>query len=229
VRLPPGLVPAAVVRRLNRFAVEVSLSGSLAVAHLPNSGRVRELLAPGTPALLAPRPGPGRKTPFDLLLVRLGETWVSADARLPNALAREALARGAIEPLAGLAVLRSEVAFGESRVDFLLEGGARRCLLETKSVTLVEDGVALFPDAPTARGTRHLRDLLAARQQGLEAAVLFVVQRPDAREFRPHEAADPAFSKALRQAAAAGVAVLAYGCDVSPQEVQIAARLPVRL
>lgn len=229
MRLPPGLVPAAIVRRLNRFAVEVRLFEGLGVAHLPNSGRVRELLAPGTPALLAPRPRAGRKTPFDLLLVRLGETWVSADARLPNALAREALASGCIGPLAGLAVLRSEVPFGESRVDFLLEGGSRRCLLETKSVTLVEDGVALFPDAPTARGTRHLRDLSAARQQGLEAAVLFVVQRPDAREFRPYEAADPAFARALREAAAAGVTILAYKCDVSPQEVRIAAPLPVRL
>lgn len=199
------------------------------MAHLPNSGRVREVLAPGTPALLLPRSGPGRKTKFDLLLVRLGETWVSADARLPNALAREALASGSIEPLAGFAVLRSEMPFGGSRVDFMLEDGKRRCLLEVKSVTLVEDGVALFPDAPTARGARHLRELAAALDQGLEAAVLFIVQRPDAREFRPHGAADPAFAAALRAAAAAGVTVLAYGCDVSPEEIRIAAPLPVRL
>lgn len=229
MRLPPGLVAATVVRRLNRFAVEVALPGGLTVAHLPNSGRLRELLAPGTPALLVPRSQSGRKTAFDLLLVRPGESWVSADARLPNALAREALESGAIRPLAGLAVLRSEVPFGGSRVDFLLAGRGRRCLLETKSVTLVEDGVALFPDAPTARGTRHVRGLAAARAQGLEAAVLFVVQRPDALEFRPHEEADPAFARALREAAAAGVMVMAYGCQVSPEEARIAAPLPVRL
>lgn len=227
--LPSGLVAARIVRRLNRFAVEVELTRGRAPAHLPNSGRVHELLAPGTPALLVPRPRPGRKTAFDLLLVRLGRTWVSADARLPNALVREALAAGEIEPLRGYEGVRTEVRVGASRVDFMLEHGEQRCLLETKSVTLVEKGAALFPDAPTARGTRHLRELIQARAGGMAAAVLFVVQRPDARRFRPHEATDPTFAETLRAAQRAGVLVLAYRCAVSPEEIRIEASLPVRL
>lgn len=227
--LPSGLVAARVVRRLNRFAVEVELRSGRAPVHLPNSGRVQELLAPGTPALLAPRPGPGRKTAFDLLLVRLGRTWVSADARLPNALVREALAAGKIEPLRGYEGMRAEVRVGASRVDFMLGHGERRCLLETKSVTLVEKGTALFPDAPTARGTRHLRELMQAKAEGLAAAVLFVVQRPDARRFRPHEEADPTFAQTLQEARRAGVLVLAYRCAVSPEAIRIEAPLPVQL
>lgn len=229
MRLPAGLVPAVVVRRLNRFAVEVEMAGRTLAAHLPNSGRVRELLAPGTPALLCPRTGPGRKTSFDLLLVRLGRIWVCADARLPNALLREALAEGRIEPLRGYPQVAAEVRFGGSRVDFLLRGPGGACLVETKSVTLVEEGLGLFPDAPTLRGVRHLEELMEARRQGMAAAVVFVVQRGDVRAFAPHDGADPRFGRALRRAAEEGVMVLAYRCLVSPREVRIAGPVPVRL
>ncbi len=229
MRFPPGLVPAVVVQRLNRFAVEMEAEGRPVVAHLANSGRVRELLRPGTPGLLCPRVGAHRKTRFDLLLVRLGRTWVSADARLPNALAREALAAGRLAPLRGYSLVRPEARFGASRMDFLLRGPGGECLLEAKSVTLVEDGVALFPDAPTVRGTRHLAELVKARRQGMGAAVLFVVQRGDADAFSPHDEADPRFGRALREAAAAGVAVMAYRCRVSPRGMRIAGEIPVRL
>lgn len=229
MRLPPHLVPALVLRRLNRFAVEVEVGGRPLAAHLPNSGRLRELLAPGTPALLAPRPGAGRRTAFDLLLVRLGHTWVSADARLPNPLLREALDEGRIEPLRPYPQVQSEVRFGGSRVDFLLRGPAGHCLLETKSVTLVERGIALFPDAPTRRGVRHLEELVEARRRGLAVAVAFVVQRGDARAFAPHDEADPLFGRALRRAAHEGVMVLAYRCRVSPRRVAIAGPIALRL
>lgn len=229
MRLPPGLVAATLIRRLNRFAVEVELQGQLRQAHLANSGRLHELMLAGTPALLLPRGGPRRKTAYDLLLLCIGRLWVSADARLPNRLAQEALAAGRIEPLRGYRILKPEGSFGGSRVDFLLEGAQGSCLLEVKSVTLVVDGVALFPDAPTQRGVRHLEALVEARQQGLAAAVLFVVQRADAWAFAPNDAADPAFGRALRQAAAAGVQVLAYRCRVSPRAIAISRRLPVRI
>lgn len=227
--LPAGLIPATLIRRLNRFAVEVELEGHPLAAHLPNSGRVRELLQPGTPALLVSRSGSRRKTAFDLLLVRLGPTWVSADARLPNALVREALAEGRLEPFRRYAEVRPEARFGGSRVDFLLRGREGDCLLEVKSVTLVEAGVALFPDAPTARGTCHLRELTEARRQGLAAAVLFVVQRRDGGAFSPNDPADPSFGRILREAAQKGVQVLAYRCRVSPREIRIAGSIPVRL
>jgi len=229
VRYPEGLVEAAVVRRLNRFAAEVLVEGAPAAVHLANSGRARELLEPGTPCLLVPRARPHRKTRFDLALVRLGEIWVSADARLPNRLVLEGLLEGRIAPLQRYAGVRAEVRFGASRVDFLLGRPPQQCLVEAKSVTLVEDGVALFPDAPTLRGRRHLLELMEARRQGMAAAVLFVVQRPDAHELRPNDEADPAFGRTLREAAAEGVMLLAYRCDVSPAEIRIADQIPVNV
>jgi len=229
VRFPSNLVSATLLRRLNRFAVEVELDRRPVVAHLANSGRLAELMFPGTPALLVPKAGPQRKTAFDLLLVRIDGRWVSADARLPNALVREALAKGQIGPLRGYAVLRPEAPFAGSRVDFLLRGPKGLCLLEAKSVTLVVDGVGLFPDAPTGRGQRHMETLLEAWRQGMEAAVLFIVQRGDAVAFRPNDEADPTFGRLLREAAAAGVAVLAYRCQVSPRAIRIGDPLPVRL
>lgn len=229
MRFPP-LVEARIVARATRFSVLVEVQGAPVLAHLANSGRVRELLAPGTPALLAPRPPAGRKTAYDLALVRVGETWVSADARLPNRLVREALAAGQIASLQPYAALvTAEARCGESRVDFLLSGPVGRCWLETKSVTLVEGGTALFPDAPTLRGVRHLRDLMACHAAGEAAAVLFVVQRADAQCLRPHDEADPLFGQTLRRAAAAGVRALAYRCRVSPCGIELTDEIPVVL
>jgi hypothetical protein len=148
VRLPPGLVSAILVRRLNRFAVEVELEGKRAQAHLANSGRLQELMLPGAPVLLVPKDAPGRKTAYDLALVCRDGLWVSADARLPNALFREALAQGRLAEFAGCRVARAEVVYGGTRLDFLLEGLQGPLLVETKSVTLVEEGVGLFPTPP---------------------------------------------------------------------------------
>jgi sugar fermentation stimulation protein A len=229
MRLPADLRPAAILARLNRFAARVDLDGREEVVHLANSGRLHELLIPGTPALLAPRDSPGRKTRFDLLLVRIGGQWVSADARLPNALVSEALAAGTLPPFRAYPVVGTEARYGESRIDFLLEGEGGLCLLETKSVTLVEAGLALFPDAPTLRGVRHLRTLVGARAEGRHAAVVFVVQRGDARAFACNEPADPLFARTLREAAAAGVRVYAYRYRVTPQEIRLAEQIPVSL
>lgn len=229
MRLPADLRPAVILGRLNRFAVRVYVDGREEVVHLANSGRLQELLIPGTPSLLAPRDSLGRKTRFDLLLVSIGSEWVSADARLPNALVREALAAGALPPFRAYPDVRSEARYGESRVDFLLEGKGGVCLVETKSVTLVEAGVALFPDAPTLRGVRHLRTLIGARAESRQAAVLFVVQRGDAHAFAPNEPADPLFTRTLREAATAGVGVYAYRCRVTPREIRLAEEISVRL
>lgn len=229
MRLPPHLLPATLSRRLNRFAVEVELGGKMVAAHLANSGCLEGLMVPGAAALLAPCDSPRRKTAYDLLLVRLGERWVSADARLPNALVREALAQGRIEALRGYRVSRAEARYGNSRVDSLLAGPRGPCLLEVKSVTLVVNSIALFPDAPTARGVRHLQALLKARCDGLEAAVLFVVQRADVVAFATNAEADTTFCSLLHCAGSSGVQVLAYRCRVSPYAISITAPLPVRL
>lgn len=230
MRLPQPLVPATVVRRLNRFTVEVTVQGRPERAHLANSGRLGELLTPGAACYLARAAAPGRRTSYDCALVEYAGTLVSVDARKPNPLFEEALAEDRLAAFSGYETLRREVLYNGCRIDFRLEAPSRPpCLVETKSCTLVAGGVASFPDAPTARGERHVRALIAARVEGLDAAVVWVVQRPDARILRPWAEADPALATALREARAAGVRLLAYRCDVSTSEVRIHGEIPVEL
>jgi sugar fermentation stimulation protein A len=228
MELPP-LVPGRFVRRDNRFRATVEIERELAAAHLPNSGRLTELLTPGRLCWLTEFDSDRRKTRFDLKLVAYAGVLVSVDARLPNPLLTEALAAGQLEPFRGYNRVKREVRLGKSRLDFLLSGPEGAYWVETKSVTLVEDGVARFPDAPTARGTRHLRELIAAAMNGDQAAAVFVIQRPDAECFAPHDEADETFGATLREAAQAGVGVYAWTCEVSRQAIEIARSIPVVL
>ncbi len=232
---PHPLLPANFIRRANRFRATVRLAdGSEVAAHVPNSGRLGELLTPDAPCYVTPNPQ-GGKTSHTLRLVRHGDALVSVDARLPNPLFADAWRRGALGPrFAGYTDLRSEVTRGESRLDFLLTGPSGRLWVEVKSVTLVggpetglEDGIARFPDAPTMRGAKHLGMLMDAAAAGDGAAVVFVIQRDDAMRFTPHEAADPLFAAALRAAAATGVSVHAYGCRVTLAGIAISQPVPV--
>lgn len=229
MQLPPDLEPARVVRRIARFTVEAELRNELVPVHLANSGRVEELMAPGSVALVAPAAGPARRTHYDLILVRAGDAWVSADARLPNLLVQEALSQRRIPALDSYTDFSREVRVGDCRIDFRLRGPPGVCFLEVKSATLVEAGVALFPDAKTARAVRQLSVLVEARQRGDAACVLFVVQRGDAEALKPNDRLDPAFAAALRASAAAGVTLLAYRCHVTPCSIELAAAIPVRL
>ena len=251
MRFPP-LVEGRFIRRLNRFAALVDVDRQEHTAHVPNSGRLGELLVAGYRVLLAPAPPPpsvsasvsasaaagvvARKTAYDLALVDTGGGNLSSiDARLPNKLLAEALAAGRLPQFAAYPVIRPEQTYGESRLDFRLEAEAPTdrpddgCYLETKSATLVVDGVAMFPDAPTARGVKHLRSLMAARAAGHRAAVVFVIQRSDAGAFAPHDAADPLLGAVLREAVASGVAVYAYRCRVDETAIALADALPVRI
>jgi sugar fermentation stimulation protein A len=228
MRLLP-LVAARFVRRENRFRVTVEIEGEFVAAHLPNSGRLTELLTPRRACWLAEFDDPRRKTRFDLALVAYADTLVSVDARLPNRLLAEALAAGCLEPFRGYSRVEREVRLGASRLDFRLSGPSGVCWVEVKSVTLVEDGIARFPDAATARGVRHLGELTRVVGEGTRAAVAFVIQRSDARCFAPHEQADPDFAAALREAASVGVGVYAWTCEVSQRAIAIAGRVPVDL
>jgi len=229
IRFPRPLVPGRFIRRLNRFVALVETQGREERVHVRNSGRLRELLRPGRRVLLDPAATLGRQTRFTLAVVRLPSGFVSADAHLPNALVAEGLRSHSITGLAGHRLLRREPPLGKGRADFLLARGGRQCLLEVKSVTLVQDGVALFPDAPTIRGRTHLEHLIAARQQGLAAVVLFVIQRADVHAFAPNRLADPEFCATLRSAIRAGVRVQALTCHVDPMGVRLAASVPVLL
>lgn len=229
MQLPKNLIRACILRRLNRFAVAVELSDGQAIAHLPNSGRLHELLKPGTPCWLVPKLDPNRKTRYDLLLVRLGRTLVSADARLPSRLVLEALKERKLPQFSEYTDFQTEVRWNHSRIDLLLTGSDRPCLLEAKSVTLVLDATGLFPDAPTTRGQRHVADLIAALDKGYRAAIVFVVQRNDASRFRPNDASDPAFGQILRRAARQGVEIYAYTCNVTLRSITISRPIPVEL
>ena len=230
MKLHPQLEEGFFLTRLNRFAALAEVGGREEMVHVANSGRLRELFEPGRRLLLAPAGGDHRKTRFDLALVDLGHTLVSADARLPNGLVAESLHRQDLEPFADFPEVRREVTCGESRLDLMLEGPPGKCYLETKSVTLVEgDGIAMFPDAPTTRGVKHLNTLIQVATEGHRAGVIFVIQRSDARCLTPHDESDPEFGAALRAASRAGVDVLAYGCQVSPQEIRLAHPIPVNL
>ncbi len=232
MNLPP-LVPGIFVRRVNRFRAQVLVEHTPAAAHVPNSGRLHDLFRPGVSVYLHRSAKPDRKTPYDLLLVDHEGVLVSIDARLPPKLLSEALTKGLLDPWLGAPgpswEVRTEPAHGVGRLDLHFWGPAGAWWIETKSVTLVEGGWALFPDAPTARGRRHLQDLCDLVRSGQRAAVVFVIQRPDAKGFAPHPTADPAFPAALQAAAACGVQVRAYATQVSLRQIAITHAVPVRL
>ena len=230
MKIAGNLVDGHFVTRDNRFRVTVEVRGREVWAHLPNSGRLGELLVPGRRVSLVEKAAAGRKTAYDLSMVEHDGRWISMDARLPNELVEESLLAGRLEPLAGYPVLRREVTHGRSRFDFALEAPGRLpCLVEVKSITLVVDGLGCFPDAVTQRGRRHVNELAEAANSGYRAAVIFVVQRDDAMGVRPHDESDPDFGLALRAAADRGVEVYAYGCQVEPGRVEMTGRLPVHL
>ncbi len=229
---PAPLQPARFVRRENRFRAVVECDGRRLAAHVPNSGRLGELFTPGAAVWVAmPSASAPRKTACHLALVEYAGILVSVDARLPNRLVAEALAVGRLAPLAGYSQVQPEVRVGASRLDFLLSDGTHpdrpRCWLEVKSVTLVEEGVALFPDAPTTRGVKHLQELAALRRAGERVAVGFVVQRSDAVRFAPHPTADPAFATTLRQVRGEGVEVYAWRCLVDHNAIELTYQIPV--
>ncbi len=229
VRLPRPLVPVVLERRVNRFAVSARHHGRLLYLHLPNSGRMGELLRSGARGMAHLRPRRGGRTDGVLLLARHRGRWVGLDARMPNRLFAAALDAGTLRPFRGYARRRPEVRFPGGRIDYVLEGSAAPCLVETKSCNRVDGGVALFPDAPSIRGARHLRALADAVRRGWRAAVVWFVQRDDAAVLRPFAAADPQFAAEARRAAACGVEFYAYTCRVTLREMAVRRRIPVEL
>ena len=213
--------------RPNRFIAHVELEGRTEICHVKNTGRCRELLVPGAAVYLERADNPARKTGYDLVAVEKGERLINMDAQAPNRVFGEWAAAGLFLP--GLTAIRPEFTWEDSRFDFCLEDGAGPVLVEVKGVTLEEDGVVRFPDAPTERGVKHLRGLLRAAERGYRAAAFFVIQMENVRCFRPNDETDPAFGQALREAAAGGVGVYAYDCRVTPTSLVMGAPVPVDL
>ncbi|MBI2845306.1 MAG: DNA/RNA nuclease SfsA [Chloroflexi bacterium] len=218
------------LQRESRFRAMVKVGKRLVAVHVSNSGRLSEVFVPGRLALLRPLVSPQRTTRFDLLLVHGENGWVSIDARLPPLLLEEAMQERKLNQFQNYSHIQREPGYGLGRLDLRLwEEGRPDFLVEAKSVTLVRDGVAYFPDALTARGRRHLGQLARAVGEGKRAAMVFVVQREDAEALSPHHESDPLFGPAALQAASKGVEIYAYRCRVNPQEIRIAEEIPVRL
>lgn len=229
--LPP-LIPGRLIKRYKRFLADIELEdGSVVTAHCPNSGSMLSCNLPGSPVRLSLSPNPNRKLAYTWELLQVNGFWVGLNTMLPNRLAEEAIQDGTIVELQGYPKLRREVAYGSerSRIDILLEGDARRCYVEVKNVTLVEDGMALFPDAVTTRGQKHLRELMEMVRNGDRGVLLFTVQRGDGNAVAPADRIDPEYGKLLREAVANGVEALAYRAEVQPEQIRLTERLAVIL
>ena len=217
-----NMIPGFFLSRPNRFIAHVEIDGREEIVHVKNTGRCRELLTPGTRVWCQRSDNPNRKTKYDLITVQKGDRLINMDSQAPNIAAGEWLRDGG---LGGIENLKAECFHGDSRFDFSFTLDGRPCFLEVKGVTLENDGVCAFPDAPTDRGAKHLRGLTAAAKEGFGAYVLFVIQMADVKYLHPNDATDPAFGAALREAAENGVVILAMDCAVT--EDTMALRLPV--
>ncbi len=214
--------------RPNRFIAHVALDGETVVCHVKNTGRCRELLLPGATVYLQEIDSSARKTKFDLIAVeKAGFGLINMDAQAPNKVFGEWAASGRFLP--ELTFLRGEKTWGNSRFDFYFEADGRKGFVEVKGVTLEEDGTALFPDAPTQRGVKHVEELIACRAAGYEAYLCFVIQMTGMHHFSPNDRTHPAFGAALRRAAKAGVGLLAYDCCVTPNSLTMGKKVEICL
>ena len=231
MHLPPSLFAGTLVRRYQRFLADVRLAdGTVVTAHCPNSGSMKGCNAPGSPVFLSRSDNPNRKLAYTWELVQANGGWAGINTGLPNRLVREGIEDGTIRELQGYGQIRPEVRYGtNSRIDLLLEGSERRCYVEVKNVTLVDGDRALFPDAVTERGQKHLRELMEVVRQGDRGVIFFVVQREDASTVGPADTIDPEYGRLLRLAVQHGVEAIAYRALVTPEEIRLTIRLPVVL
>ena len=212
--------------RPNRFIAHVDIGGQDTVCHVKNTGRCKELLVPGAAVFCQHFDSETRKTKYDLITVQKGGRLINMDSQAPNAAAKEWLLSGGLGEVSSL---RPETVHGDSRFDFSFVKNGKTCFLEVKGVTLENDGICAFPDAPTQRGVKHLQGLTRAVREGFGGYVLFVIQMSDVKYLRPNDATDPAFSQALRKAAAAGVQVLAMDCRITEDSMVIQNPVEVKL
>lgn len=231
MKLPQPLASGLLLRRYKRFLADVELhDGSVVTAHCPNSGSMLGCAAHGSPVLLSRSGNLSRKYPHTWELVYADGCWIGINTSLPNHLVREGIEQGIVSELLGYKLIRQEVCYGSerSRIDLLLEEPGL-CYVEVKNVTLVENGIARFPDAATTRGQKHLRELMAMVGGGARAVNFFVVQHANATGVSPADAIDPVYGRLLRQAAKAGVELLAYQANVTPEEIILCRSIPVLL
>ncbi len=218
---------AIFINRPNRFIAEIDVNGKRVICHVKNTGRLKELLIPGTPILVEESDNPARKTAYDLIAVQKDGSYVNIDSQAPNKIAAEWLPKSGLFPAE--TVFKGEVQRGNSRFDFRADTPNGAVWIEVKGITLNDRGIAKFPDAPTERGVKHLKELTEIVEHGGAAMVLFVVQMKGVSAVTPNDQTHPQFGDALRAAADAGVQICAVDCIVKPGEVHADSILPILL
>ena len=220
------MVEGTFLARPNRFIAHIEIDGNVEVCHVKNTGRCRELLPVGAKVWCLDAASPSRKTRYDLITVRKGERLINMDSQAPNAAAKEWLLAGGLGKIENL---KAEAKHGDSRFDFSFTKDGKPCFLEVKGVTLENDGVCAFPDAPTQRGAKHLRELTKLAQKGCGAYVLFVIQMEGVKYLHPNDLTDKPFGEALREAKNAGVEIMAYDCKITVNTMDILNKVEVKL
>ena len=215
------------IERPNRFIAYVEIDGTIQTCHVKNTGRCRELLTQGCTVYLEESSNANRKTKYDLVAVEKGKLLVNIDSQAPNKVVKEWLEAGGL--FSNPILIHSEKKHGNSRVDFYIEDENRKAFIEVKGVTLEDNGVAAFPDAPTERGVKHLYHLIDVMKEGYEAYLVFVLQFKPAKHIIPNDVTHPEFGKALREAVAAGVKVIAFDCLVTPDSLILDQVVQIRL
>ncbi len=222
------LQPATLIKRYKRFLANVTTEQGLEITvHCPNSGSMRGCSTPGSPVMLSTSPNPKRKYPQTLEMVKEGETWIGVNTMLTNKIVAEAILEGKISEFQKIDTLTREVTTSKSsRLDLLLERGAEKIYVEIKNCSLVEDGWATFPDAVTARGTKHLKELADLVAKGHRGVIFFCIQRTDAKRFRPAAHIDPLYARTLAEVSKKGVEIMAYQTEIGPESIIVTTPIP---
>lgn len=224
------LIHGTLIKRYKRFLADVTLdNGEEITAHCTNSGSMKSCLENGAEVYLSPVTDPKRKTKFTWEMIKINGDWVGINTGNPNKLAFEAISNGEIPGLDNYTTAKREVKFGDSRFDVFAENESEQCFVEVKNVTLKEGKYALFPDAVTTRGHKHLKTLVEVKKQGMRAVMLYIVQRSDVEIFAPAVEIDPEYAKALKEAVSEGVEVIAMQAKVTPEKIELIKKLPVEI
>lgn len=217
------------IKRVNRFIAKVSINGTEEDVHVKNTGRLKELLLPGAKVLMEYSNNPNRKTKYSLIAIAKKDNWVNIDSQAPNAIAFEALREGKLKEFGSVTSVKQEVTYDNSRFDLYYEKDDEKGFIEVKGVTLEKNGIAMFPDAPTKRGTKHVLELVKSVEDGYTAAILFIVQMKGCHAFIPNRDVDKTFADALLEAQQQGVHILAYDSIIKKDELILDQPIPVQL
>ncbi|WP_321373502.1 DNA/RNA nuclease SfsA [uncultured Draconibacterium sp.] len=224
------LVHGKLIKRYKRFLTDVELdTGEIVVAHCTNSGSMKSCLENGAEVYLTPVDDPKRKTKFTWEMIKINNDWVGINTGNPNKLAYEAILNQQISGLNGYTTVKREVKFGDSRFDVYAENENEKCFVEVKNVSMKENEYALFPDAVTTRGQKHLKTLIDVKKQGMRAVMLYIIQRSDVRIFAPAKEIDPNYASLLKKAAGAGVEIFPMQASVTPEQITLVRKLPFQL